>query len=667
MHLDIQIAIAGAASGALFALVATGLMIQFRSSGILNLGLGAVATVSSYLFLYASGSWGWSMPVSIVVSILVGMGICGLFQFLVVRPLRNSPTVAKIAATIGLMLTLTAVVVLWFGPLTPPSATLFGEDPESLHFGHPAFIVASNRIWFVIITVVITVALWAIYRFTRFGRATRAAADNQRAAEGLGYSAQRLELVNWVIGGGLAAVAGICLGTISPPSSTSITGVLLVAIAIALLAKFQSFGIMLVAGIVVGALQALATFKSANLQSATHLTGWSDALPLIVIVGAVLIGGRGIAAKGARIEPPFPDAPVVRHPFIGTGAVAVIAVGWILLVPSWLVDPTTVSIISFIWALSVVVVTGYAGQISLAQLSFAGLGAFIAAKSAVVWHLPFPVPVLVGGLVAMVIALAVGAPSLRVRGLNLAVITLGIAMVADVMFFADVSVTGGQNGIPIPAAKFLGINLNDLTHARSYSIAALVIAVLLGFGVAMLRKTSVATRMLAIRSNERGAAASGISAARTKLIAFMIGGFIAGAGGAMEAYRELQINWTNFSFTFSLLLVGYAYLGGITSISGAIAAGILLSGGIVTAIFNFQGNAEQIVGVIGGVGVILIVLFHPEGIGALPRQLVGALARLRHRPDDPTSTKELPVELGVAESLSPSSARGTATVDVAST
>lgn len=636
MHLDIQIAIAGAASGALFALVATGLMIQFRSSGILNLGLGAVATFSSYLFLYATGSWGWSMPISIVTSIAAGMVICGIFQFLVVKPLRESPTVAKIAATIGLMLAVTAVVVFWFGPLTPPSATLFGQNPVSLHFGHPAFIIGSNRIWFVIITVVITIILWAVYKFTRFGRATRAAADNQRAAEGLGYSSQRLEFVNWVIGGGLAAVAGICLGTISPPSSTSITGVLLVAIAIALLAKFQSFGIMLLAGVGVGAAQALATFKSANLQSATHLTGWSDALPLIVIVIAVLIGGRGVAVKGSRAERPFPDAPIARHPFIGTGAIAAIAVGWIVLVPNWLVDPTTVSIISFVWALSVVVVTGYAGQISLAQLTFAGLGAFIAAKSAVVWHLPFPLPVLVGGLVAMVIALVVGAPSLRVRGLNLAVITLGIAMVADVMFFADISVTGGPDGIPIPPAKFLGVNLNALTHARSFSVAVLVVALLLGLGVAMLRKTSLAARMLAIRSNERGAAATGISASRTKLIAFMIGGFIAGVGGSMEAYRQLQINWTNFSFTFSLLLVGYAYLGGITSISGAIAAGILLSGGIVTAIFNFQGNAEQIVGVVGGFGVILIVLFHPDGIGALPRQFMSVILR-RHHEDPPTS------------------------------
>ena len=300
VHLDIQIAIAGAAAGALYVLVATGLMIQFRSSGILNLGLGAVATLSSYLFLYASGSWGWSTPISITVSILAGMAVCGIFQFLVVRPLRNSPTVAKIAATIGLMLTITAVVVLWFGPLTPPSATLFGQNPESLHFGSPAFIIASNRIWFIIITVVITAALAGLYRYTRFGRATRAAVDNQRATEGLGYSTQMLESVNWIIGGGLAAVAGVCLGTISPPTSTSVTGVLLVAIAIALLAKFQSFGVMLLAGLAVGAAQGLLTFKSATLQSATHLSGWSDSLPLLIIIVAVLVGGRGIQPKGGR-------------------------------------------------------------------------------------------------------------------------------------------------------------------------------------------------------------------------------------------------------------------------------------------------------------------------------------------------------------------------------
>jgi len=221
-------------------------------------------------------------------------------------------------------------VVVWSPDTTQCDA--FWQNPESLHFGSPAFIIASNRIWFIIITVVITAALAGLYRYTRFGRATRAAVDNQRATEGLGYSTQMLESVNWIIGGGLAAVAGVCLGTISPPTSTSVTGVLLVAIAIALLAKFQSFGIMLLAGVGVGAAQALATFQSAELQNATHLVGWSDALPLIVIIAAVLIGGRGIAAKEARAEPPFPDAPRIKHPMVSTGAVAVIVVGWILLI-----------------------------------------------------------------------------------------------------------------------------------------------------------------------------------------------------------------------------------------------------------------------------------------------------------------------------------------------
>jgi len=622
VHLDIQIALAGAAAGALYVLLASGLMIQFRSSGILNLGLGAVATLSSYIFLYATGSWGWSTPIAIIVAIIAGAVVCGSFQLLVVRPLRDSPMVAKIAATIGLMLTVTAIVVLWFGSLSPPPGSLFGQNPVSLHVGHPAFVLGSNRIWFVIITVVITVSLWATYRFTRFGRATRAAADNQAAAESLGYSSQRLELTNWAIGGGLAAVAGICLGTITPPSSTSITSVLLVAIAVALLAKFQSFSIMLIAGLAVGAAQAIATFQSAALQSATHLSGWSDSLPLIIIIFAVLIGGRGVAGKGGRIEPALPDAPVVRRPLLGSGAVAAISLAWLFVAPGWLVDPSVVTMISFIWALSVVVVTGYAGQISLAQLTFAGIGAYIAAKTAVVWHLPFPFPVLVGGIVAALIALVVGAPALRVRGLNLAVVTLGIAMVADVMFFADTSITGGGNGLTIPPAHIFGLNLNALNHERAFGVAVLAFAVLLGYGVAVFRKRPMVARMLAIRSNERGATAVGISAARTKLIAFTIAGFIAGIGGSLEAYREIQVSWTSFAFFSSLLLLGFAYLGGITSISGAMAAGFLLSGGIVTALFNFQGNAAEVVSLIAGLGVILIVLMHPEGIGALPRQLI---------------------------------------------
>ena len=207
--------------------------------------------------------------------------------------------------------------------------------------------------------------------------------------------------------------------------------------------------------------------------------------------------------------------------------------------------------------------------------------------------------------------------------------------------------------MPIRPARFLGANLNPITHGRAFALSALVIAVLLGVGVVVLRKTPLCARMLAIRSNERGATATGISAARTKLIAFMLAGFIAGIGGSLEAYQQVQVNWTSFGFTFSLFLVGYAYLGGITSISGAIATALLLAGGIVSGLFNFQGEREQVFDLIAAAGVIAMVLAHPEGIGAVPRQIVGAMARVRGArrpepgpgsltPDVPPSSPEPP-------------------------
>jgi branched-chain amino acid transport system permease protein len=213
--------------------------------------------------------------------------------------------------------------------------------------------------------------------------------------------------------------------------------------------------------------------------------------------------------------------------------------------------------------------------------------------------------------------------------LSLAVITLSLAIVTDVMFFGDQSITGGTNGLTIPAANIFGVHLNGITDPREYAVAVLIISAIIATGVALLRKSSFGTRTLAIRSNERGAVATGISAFKVKLLAFMVAGFIAGIGGSLQAYRELNVTWADFAYTSSLLLVAYAYIGGITTISGAVAAGLLMSGGIVTALFNYQGNVELAINIAAGLGVISMVIRHPDGIGAVPRQLVELLKRKR--------------------------------------
>lgn len=632
MHADIQLAIAGMAPGALLALLALGLQIEFRSSGVLNFAHGAVATLAAYCCLYFFNHLDMPIGLAAVVSVLVAIGVTGLFQLRIIARMPTAPILAKIVATLGLMLLITSAIPLLFGSGQPPLIPLFGNGFYRLPFGNPNFVIGASRAWFIIVTVVLTVVLWAVYRFTTFGRATRAIADNERAAEILGYRPDQIALVNWLLGGLLAGVAGVLLGTLTPPTATGYTLVLIAAIAIALVAKFQSFTVMLVAGLLVGIGQAILLRYDQNLERVTKLSGWGDALPLLIILAIVLFGGQSIAAKGNRLERPLPDVPVAKSPVTAAVVALVLGVLWYVFAPLYLIDYSTSSIDMGIVALSLVVVVGYTGQISLMQMTVAGFGAWAAAKTAAELSVPFPLTIVIAAIGGAVLAFVVGAPAVRVRGINLAVVTLAVAIVMDDMFFSDPGLAGADAGLPMPSASIFGIQLNGLLNPRNLGIVALVVFVLVGLGVYALRRSALGHRMVAVRANERGAAATGINVFRTKLMAFAIAGAIAGTAGSLEAYRTVQTNWDSFAFFTSITILAFAYLGGVTYIAGGVVAGIVAPGGVLAGILHFQGRTEEILAVLGGLGVMSIVIVHPAGLAPDLQRLYRRLLRAAQRP-----------------------------------
>jgi ABC-type branched-subunit amino acid transport system permease subunit len=430
------------------------------------------------------------------------------------------------------------------------------------------------------------------------------------------------------MGGLLAGVAGVLLGTLTPPTTTGYTLVLIGAVAIALLAKFQSFIVMLVTGMGVGIGQAILLRYDQSLQQLTKLSGWGDALPLLIILGVVLFGGQAIAAKGNRVERPLPDVPVASSPLSTAGVGLIVGVLWYTFAPLYLINYTTTSVDLAIVAFSLVVLVGYTGQISLMQMTVAGFGAWAAARTASDLGVPFPLTIVIAAIGGGLLALVVGAPAVRVRGINLAVVTLAVAIVMDDMFFSDPGLAGADAGLPMPTATIFGIQLNGLSNPRNLGIVALVVLILLGLCVYAVRRSALGQRMVAVRANERGAAATGIDVARTKIAAFMIAGAIAGVAGSLEAYRTVQTNWESFSFFTSITIIAFAYLGGATYIAGAIVAGLVAPGGLVAGILHFQGTAEQILNIIGGVGVISIVLAHPAGLAPDLQRLYRRLLRV---------------------------------------
>jgi ABC-type branched-subunit amino acid transport system permease subunit len=612
VHADIQLLIAGLADGPLAALLASGLIIKFRCSRVLDFSHGAVATLAGYMFIWAVTTMHWPTWVGIVLGIVSAAATSGLFQAFVIWPARAMPALSKLVASLGLMLVITSALPLLFG--TPYQAVnLVSGQPIGLGFGRPEFLLERNIALVAVVTIVLTVALILTYKFTRFGRASVAISDNQRMTELLGYSSRRTELLNWILGGALAGLAGVLFSTLSAPSPISLTEVLMMALAIALVTGFRSFGGMLLVGFVVGLLQAIFLRYGFNLQQWTQLTGWGDAIPLTLIIVAMLVAGRSIASKGQGLERPLPDAPIARHP-LRSGVIAlVLGAIWLVVIPSGWVDASTEALIMTVMALSLVVLAGYTGQLSLAQLSLAGFGAYAAARTATVWHLAFPLPILIGAVAAVPFALVFGVAAVRVRGMSLAVATLAFAIVADDMFFNS-GLTGASGGMTMPPTSVFGLSLDSLNHERALAGLVLVIAVLVSVAAMYLRRSALGLRMLAIRANERGAAASGIPVARTKLLAFTIGGAIAGLAGSLEAYREVQISWSNFSFENSILLLAFAFLAGTTYVSGAWLTGAIVNGGLLSIWLTFQGNGGVIFDIFAGFAVMAVVLLHPSGV-----------------------------------------------------
>jgi ABC-type branched-subunit amino acid transport system permease subunit len=614
MHTDISLAIAGLGSGGAIALMTLGLVVIYRGSGVLNFAHGGIATMAAYVFVRFYYNWGLPLAVGIIAGIATATAIGVLFQVLVVRPIADAPVLTKIVATLGLLVALVNLVSPIFGNGLPPPLQFLPSRRLQLPFGSPPFAIGEDRLIIALVAVAAAAALWALYRFTRFGVATRAATDNERAAILLGQSPQRLALINWALGSALAGCAGVLLATLVQLTPGYYTELLISVIAAALVGGFQSFGLAAAAAIIIGCAQAVLSLYQVSWQSATGVPGWSQALPFVIIALILALRGRSIPERAFLLNRPLPKVPK-RQPMWSLAVIAVAGIAWYALMPGSWDNPMTTSLIGAVVFLSFVVIIGYVGQISLVQMGFAGVGALTAAKVATLSGFPFPIPLLVGAAAAVPLGLLIGIPALRVRGINLAVITLGAAFTLEQMLFNDPSLTGMDTGLVVSAPTLFGVSLNSVTGARAFGLFVLAVFLLAALGVALIRRSPLGMRFLAIRANERGAAAAGISIVRTKLVAFALAGAIAGLAGGLMAYQALNVSFTEFTTLASITYLSLAYLGGITSVGGALTAGILVvSGGVVSNLFGTGTFSTTWIPVLAGLGTMQIVVTQPEGL-----------------------------------------------------
>ncbi len=644
MELYWQTALTGLGDGAVIAGVALGLVLAYRGSGVVNFAHGAMMMYSTYIYDELRDSGDLVLPLSIagtdrfnllgtpaegeltgfwpafaaalVVAALLGL----LVHLLVFRPLRGAPLLAKVVATVGIFIVLQAAVLLRFGTQTETVRAILPTDAVTWLGTR----IPQDRLWLALIVVVASVALAALYKYTRFGLATRAAATEEKGAVLLGYSPDALAAGNWVLASMVAAVFGILAASLANGVNTvNYTLLVVPALAGALVGGLRSFLVTGAACLVLDmARSELGLLEAEPWWPELARTGMRDVVPFLVIVAVLVVRGRRLPERGSLGEGRQAYAPLPRH--VGPATVALAGIGLVAIVAFDRALRLSLyqSMAATIIILSIVVLTGYVGQVSLAQAVFAGVAGFVLGKLAMETALSFPITALLGALGATLLGVVVAVPALRVRGIQLAVVTMALGVAVGTLIFTNRWFIGDTGALPIEEdPRLFGIDLAAAVGADfnrpQFGMLLLAVTVLCALLVVNLRRSSTGRRFLAVRANEAAAAAAGIDVSRTKLLAFAISSFLAGLGGAMLAYLRGQLSGDSFSVFVSLSLVAFAYLGGIGLVSGALIAGAIVPGGLVVGLVDkgFGGeNLDTYANLVGGIGLILTAIWNTDGI-----------------------------------------------------
>ncbi|MDS1115765.1 branched-chain amino acid ABC transporter permease/ATP-binding protein [Gordonia westfalica] len=619
----------GLGNGAVFAALGLALVMTFKSSGVVNFATGAVALYAAYTYAFlrkgellnpipgfpTTISLGSDVGVAVAVLISVVISaILGVILYLVVfRPMRMAPALAKAVAAIGLMLVIQALIALRVGENTPSVGPIFKVD--TFKIGSSA--VPTDRLLLAVVIVGLAICAGLVLRYTRFGVATEAAAESEKGALVTGLSPDRIAVANWALSSATAGLGGILIAPIVPLNPVAYTMFIVPALAAALVGNFTAISVTVAAGLVIGMFQSEAT-KLQTTWDWMPDAGVAEAVPLILIIGFLLIRGQPLPGRGAVIRQDLGRSPRPEHLLV-PGIIGVAAAVIALLTTSGSLRLAVIATMIYgIIALSQVVVTGYAGQVSLAQLTLAGVGAYSLSRLTENLDLPFPIAPLLAACAAMVIGVIVGLPALRVRGLPLMVATLALAVFCEAFWFRNPSLNGGLQGAPVESPSLFGIDLGigsgEGYPRLAFGILCLVVLTVVAYGVAALRRSGLGASMLAVRANERSAAAAGINVGITKLIAFAIASFLAGLGGALLAYQQTLATAGTYAVFAGIGLFAVTYVAGVTSISGALLAGVIAPGGVMYFVADKYGSFGDYYMLVSGILLVLTVVTSPDGL-----------------------------------------------------
>ena len=629
--IPIDVVVIGLITGLTYALLAVGLVLVYKSSRFINFAHGEMGALAAALLPVLVIRHHWNYWPALVLVLAVAAAAGGLTEYALVRRLARAPRLVVMVASIGaaqIFFTISAFILRGFQlrDAAYPTPFTLSAHIGSLRLGSAQFLILAAA-------PLITIVLAAFLRRTSLGIASRAAAENLEAAQLAGIPVHWVSLLVWVVAGLLAGVSAILTGPTRPlaTGASVVTGaavgpaLMVRALAAATVGGMERLPIVFAGGVGIGVVEALVlwNYPTAGVFEVVLFLLVLASLLLRRGLGQMARGGEGTSWSligGARsVSSRAASTAGLSTARRVTLAVAVVAIA---LSPLPLDNGQRVLFASMaafaLMGLSLVVLTGIAGQVSLGQFAFVGLGALVGGRLHQLGY-PLPIGMLYAAVAGGVAALVVGLPALRIRGLFLAVTTLSFAVASPTWLYRQhwlVQTDTPQTSLEIPRTHLFGINFQS-----ELAYCWLVLAVLgaVALGVHRLRSTGVGRSMMAVRDNEAGAAALGISARRMKLLAFVLAGMIAGLaghlyGGLLVTFREPAM----FGPELSLALVAMVILGGVTTITGALVGAIWVRGLAHVVGPHLPSLGPTTVALlVSGPGLVAVLLFVPGGLASV--------------------------------------------------
>jgi ABC-type branched-subunit amino acid transport system ATPase component/branched-subunit amino acid ABC-type transport system permease component len=665
----LNLVISGAVSGAIYSVMASGLVLTYQSSGIFNFAHGAVAFATAYLFFQlhqatSAGGLGWPIVPSAIVAILVFAPLLGLLlDRILLRRLADAPVYARIVGTIGLLVALPALV-LWLVETVGNSVLELGLPTNTAGFQPPGLgpyprevvwrplsgvAINSDQLAVFVAAGGAAVVLWLVLRHTRIGLEMRAGVDRRDLAGLRGVNAGKTSAVTWALSMALAGLGGVLIAPLFGLADVDYTLVVLGSLAAVVAAGLRSIPIAFVAGLLLGVLQNLVFGYAPGFL--TDISGFLSAIPFILTVVLLFFLGfdRARAAGSVADESPPEDhragLPAWRRILPWAIAVSALVVYELWFASEFWSSLIAKGIVLGIVFLSFVVITGLGGMVSLGQATFVTASAFTVGYLVntkfgftipLVMHdgrVGFFFAVVAGAAVAAAVGALIAIPVRRLGPLALALATLSLAFVAELTVFQLEAVRNGSRGWPVPPLNLetfeaeLPLGPFDFTNPRTMAMLALVVFGLITLVIRNLQRSPSGRAMLAVRSSEVAARTSGIGADWAKVSVFAVSAAIAGIGGGLLAVVSSPVNnrtapafigliWLAVTVTFGIRRPGGALIAGLAFATFTDLLQVVTGWGFMPAWAASLTNTTQLAAILFGIGAINLAK-NPDGVLAL--------------------------------------------------